>query len=50
MEEKILEFLNKTYPVHLYKVEAVTNEMYRCLSQKGSYYARITNYKTYEEQ
>lgn len=50
MEENILQYLNKTYPIHFYNVEAVTNEMYRCESQKGSFFVRITNYKTYQEQ
>lgn len=50
MEERILLFLNETYQVEFYKIEAVTNEMYRCHSRKGIFYVRITNYKTYEEQ
>ncbi|UNK15852.1 phosphotransferase [Paenibacillus sp. N3/727] len=50
MEERILQFLNKTYPINFNNVEAVTNEMYRCLSTKGIFFVRITNYKTYHEQ
>lgn len=50
MEERILQFLNKTYPINFYNVEAVTNEMYRCQSKKGTFFVRITNYKTYQEQ
>ncbi|ETT72468.1 protein kinase [Paenibacillus sp. FSL R7-277] len=50
MQAQILQFLNNTYPVQLSSMEAVTNEMYRCHSVKGTFFARITNYKTYEEQ
>lgn len=50
MEQKILELLNGIYPVDLIKVEAVTNEMYRCTGAQGEYFARITNYKGYDEQ
>ncbi|MHA7582422.1 L,D-transpeptidase [Paenibacillus vandeheii] len=50
MDERILLFLNETYPIHFYAVEAITNEMYRCQSNKGSFFVRITNYKTDQEQ
>lgn len=50
MEQKILELLNAIYPVEIIKVEAVTNEMYRCTAKQGIYFARITNYKSYDEQ
>ena len=50
MEQKILELLNGIYPVDFTKVEAVTNEMYRCTATQGEYFARITNYKSYDEQ
>lgn len=50
MEERILQFLNNTYPINFYDVKAVTNEMYRCQSQKGVFFVRITNYKSYQEQ
>lgn len=50
MEERILQFLNKSYPITFHNVEAVTNEMYRCQSKEGVFFVRITNYKTYEEQ
>ncbi len=50
MNERILLFLNKTYPIHFYAVETITNEMYRCQSNKGNFFLRITNYKTYQEQ
>ena len=50
MEEKILGLLNTIYPIDIMKVETVTNEMYRCTAKHGVYYARITNYKSYEEQ
>lgn len=50
MEQKILELLNELYPVDFIKVEAVTNEMFRCIAKQGVYFARITNYKSYDEQ
>lgn len=50
MEIKIIECLNEIYPVNITKVESVTNEMFRCTATQGQYYARITNYKSYDEQ
>ncbi|QFT89629.1 homoserine kinase [Bacillus sp. THAF10] len=50
MEQKILELLNNIYPIEFTNIEPVTNEMYRCLAVQGIFFARITNYKTYEEQ
>ncbi|AMO85371.1 homoserine kinase [Solibacillus isronensis B3W22] len=50
MEQKILELLNGIYPLDFIKVEAVTNEMFRCTANQGEYFARITNYKGYDEQ
>ncbi|MEK3889113.1 phosphotransferase enzyme family protein [Bacillus sp. FSL K6-3431] len=50
MEQKILELLNEIYPVDISKVESVTSEMYRCTAEQGNFFARITNYKTYDEQ
>lgn len=50
MEQKLLELLNEIYPVDFIKVEAVTNEMFRCTATQGEYFARITNYKGYDEQ
>ncbi|MGE7132851.1 phosphotransferase enzyme family protein [Lysinibacillus xylanilyticus] len=50
MEQKILELLNGIYPVDFIKVEAVTNEMFRCTAKQGEFFARITNYKDYDEQ
>lgn len=46
----ILEVINQNYPVQVQTVEKVTNEMFRCIGKSGIYYARITNYKSYEEQ
>ncbi len=48
--QRILELLNEIYPVDFIKVEAVTNEMFRCTAKDDVYFARITNYKTYDEQ
>ncbi|WP_234998444.1 phosphotransferase enzyme family protein [Salirhabdus sp. Marseille-P4669] len=51
MDQKILEQLNKLYSVNLLKVESVTDEMFRCTTLDNSlYFARITNYKSMEEQ
>ncbi|WZX99980.1 phosphotransferase [Bacillus sp. FSL W7-1360] len=50
MEQRILGFLNNNFPISFTKVEPVTNEMYRCFGDQGNYFARITNYRTYEEQ
>ncbi|WP_404470446.1 phosphotransferase enzyme family protein [Sutcliffiella horikoshii] len=50
METKILELLNKMYPIDFSEIESVTNEMYRCTAVQGNFYTRITNYKTYDEQ
>jgi Ser/Thr protein kinase RdoA (MazF antagonist) len=50
MELKILELLNEIYPVDITNVELVTNEMYRCIAKQGVFFARITNYKSYDEQ
>lgn len=50
MEEQILKFLKEAYSIGCYKVETVTNEIYRCLAKQGTFFVRITNYKTYHEQ
>ncbi|MGM0847334.1 MAG: phosphotransferase enzyme family protein [Bacillota bacterium] len=50
MVQKILELLNRIYPVDLIKVEPVTDEIFRCTSKEGYYNARITNYKSFDEQ
>ncbi|KYG26077.1 phosphotransferase enzyme family protein [Alkalihalobacillus trypoxylicola] len=50
MKQGVLEKLNKIYPIKFIKVDAVTNEMYRCETKQGIYFARMTNYKTYDEQ
>ena len=50
MEQKILDLLNEIYPVDLMKVELVTNEMFRCTAKDDVYFARITNYKNFDEQ
>ncbi|TDL33163.1 protein kinase [Jeotgalibacillus sp. S-D1] len=47
---KIRELLNRIYPVELIKVESVTDEMFRCTAEEGVYFARITNYKSFDEQ
>lgn len=50
MEQEILGLLNEIYPLDFIKVEAVTNEMFRCTAKQGEYFARVTNYKGYNEQ
>ncbi|MGE8203177.1 phosphotransferase enzyme family protein [Heyndrickxia sp. NPDC080065] len=49
-EEIILKVINEKYPVKIHYVEGKTNEMWHCSGINSDYYARITNYKTYEEQ
>lgn len=50
MNSKIITLLNEKYPLHITQIEAVTNEMYRCEAEQGDFYARITNYKSFDEQ
>ncbi|MCA0173051.1 phosphotransferase enzyme family protein [Bacillus sp. RAR_GA_16] len=50
MNDRLLQILNEKYSLELIKVEAVTDEMFRCTAKQGTYYARVTNYKSYEEQ
>jgi len=50
IEKEILKLINKLYPLEFIEVTPVTNEMYQCLTAQGTYFIRITNYKTYEEQ
>ncbi|WP_438824245.1 phosphotransferase enzyme family protein [Bacillus sp. JJ1562] len=50
MVQTILELLNKIYPVNIINVESVTNQMFRCTTENGKYFARITNYKNFDEQ
>lgn len=50
MLNKIHEVLSGVYPVEINKVEAVTDEMFRCTTAEEEYFARITNYKSYDEQ
>ncbi len=50
MSDRLLQILNEKYSLELIKVEAVTDEMFRCTAKQGTYYARVTNYKSYEEQ
>ncbi|MCM3638148.1 phosphotransferase [Sporosarcina luteola] len=47
---QLLAILNELYPVELLTVLAVTNEIFRCTAKQDVYFARITNYKSYEEQ
>ncbi|SDO73567.1 hypothetical protein SAMN05421677_107175 [Halobacillus aidingensis] len=47
---KIRESLNRVYPVNINKVESVTDEIFRCTAKEDTYFARITNYKSVDEQ
>ncbi|AUB64242.1 protein kinase [Bacillus cereus] len=50
LEKEILQFINEQYPLNFINIKLITNEMYECLTEQGTYFSRITNYKTYEEQ
>ncbi|PEB11004.1 phosphotransferase enzyme family protein [Bacillus thuringiensis] len=50
LEKEILQFINEQYPFNFINIKPITNEMYKCLTEQGTYFSRITNYKTYEEQ
>lgn len=50
LEKEILQFINELYPLNFINIQPITNEMYKCLTEQGTYFIRITNYKTYEEQ
>lgn len=47
---QLIKILNELYPVEILTVQSVTNEMYKCTAKQDVYFARITNYKSYEEQ
>ncbi|RWZ54526.1 protein kinase [Halobacillus fulvus] len=47
---EIRERLNKVYPVNITKVESVTNEIFRCTAEEGTYFARISNHKSFNAQ
>lgn len=47
---QLIKILNDLYPVEFLTVQPVTNEMFRCTAKQDVYFARITNYKSYEEQ
>ncbi|MBG9535879.1 phosphotransferase enzyme family protein [Bacillus thuringiensis] len=50
LEKEILQFINELYPLNFIYIKPITNEMYQCLTELDTYFIRITNYKTYEEQ
>ncbi|OSX98695.1 protein kinase [Bacillus cereus] len=50
IEKEILKLINKLYPLDFIEMTLITNEMYQCFTAQGTYFVRITNYKTYEEQ
>ncbi|WP_237981821.1 phosphotransferase enzyme family protein [Bacillus thuringiensis] len=50
LEKEILQLINERYPLNFIDIKPITNEMYQCHAQQGTYFIRITNYKTYEEQ
>ncbi|PGO30091.1 hypothetical protein CN984_10585 [Bacillus cereus] len=47
IEKEILKLINKLYPLDFIEMTPITNEMYQCLTTQGTYFVRITNYKTY---
>lgn len=49
-ELQLLKVLNELYPVMVLTVQSVTNEMFRCTAKQDVYFARITNYKSFDEQ
>ncbi|MDR4984560.1 protein kinase [Bacillus cereus] len=50
LEKEILHLINEQYPLNFINIKSITNEMYQCLAEEGTYFIRITNYKTYKEQ
>ncbi|MDA1679560.1 phosphotransferase enzyme family protein [Bacillus cereus group sp. TH152-1LC] len=50
LEKEILQLINEQYSLNFINMKPITNEMYQCLTELGTYFIRITNYKTYEEQ
>ncbi|WP_026671927.1 phosphotransferase enzyme family protein [Alkalihalobacterium bogoriense] len=48
--QQIQHMINEKYSVHIEKIEQVTNEMYKCKGGQHVYFARVTNYRTLEEQ
>ncbi|KAA0788774.1 MULTISPECIES: phosphotransferase enzyme family protein [Bacillus cereus group] len=50
LEKEILQLINERYPLNFINIKPITNEMYQCNAQQGTYFIRITNYKTYAEQ
>ncbi|MDW0116011.1 phosphotransferase [Sporosarcina thermotolerans] len=47
---QLIKILNDLYPVEFLAAQPVTNEMFRCTAKQDVYFARITNYKSYDEQ
>lgn len=50
IEKSILKAIGEKYPVRINKIEKITDEMFRCSDNENDYFARITDYKSYEEQ
>ncbi|PEL92733.1 hypothetical protein [Bacillus wiedmannii] len=50
LEKEILQLINERYPLNFINIKPITNEMYQCLTEQDTYFIRITDYKTYEEQ
>lgn len=50
-ENLIVKVIEEKYAIQLNSIRQVTNEMYHLVSDEGyEYFARITSYKSYEEQ
>ncbi len=50
LEKELYTLVNELYPLNFINIKPITNEMYQCLTAQGTYFVKITNYKTYEEQ
>lgn len=49
-EEAVVHLIAAHYPFHIHAAEQITNEMFRCQADDREVFARITSYKSYEEQ
>ncbi|OPA75223.1 protein kinase [Paenibacillus selenitireducens] len=49
-EKSIMKVIVEKYPVQLDSIRKITNEMYQLTGDQHEYFARITNYRSFEEQ
>lgn len=45
LEKEILQLINERYPLNFINIKPITNEMYQCNAQQGTYFIRITTTK-----